>query len=76
MYTHRDPAQLIGRLAGERIHRAEALEVYAVDRALVAGLAARLARRMTFALAVIERDLYLSFGADTLAGRVSRHPVG
>ena len=25
VYTHKDPAQLIGKLAGERIHRAETL---------------------------------------------------
>jgi len=30
VYTHKDPAQLLGKLAGERIHRAEALEVYGV----------------------------------------------
>src|SRR5918997_7076013 len=32
VYTHRPPAQLLRALAGERIHRADALELYAVDR--------------------------------------------
>ena len=36
--------------AGERIHRAAELELYAVDRALLAQLVARLTRRMAFAL--------------------------
>ena len=72
VYTHKDPAQLISRLAGERIHRVEALELYAVDRGLVDGLAARLERRMAFNLSVSDRDLYLSIGADTLTGPVSR----
>ena len=72
VYTHKDPAQLISRLAGERIHRVEALELYAVDRGLIRGLAARLERRMAFNLSVSDRDLYLSIGADTLTGPVSR----
>src|SRR5262245_49827081 len=75
VYTHKDPAQLIGRLAGERIHRAETLEVYAIDRGLVSALAARLQRRMAFNLAVNDRSLYLSIGADTLIGSVSRYTV-
>jgi uncharacterized protein YaeQ len=72
VYTHKDPAQLIRNLSGERIHRAEALELYAVDRALVAALAARLERRMAFSLSINERDLYLSIGDATLTGPVSR----
>jgi uncharacterized protein YaeQ len=75
VYTHRDPAQLIGKLAGERIHRAEALEVYAIDRGLVSALTARLERRMAFDLSVSDRELYLSIGADTLTGPVSRYAV-
>ena len=75
VYTHKDPAQLISRLAGERIHRVEALELYAVDRGLVDGLAARLERRMAFNLSVHDRHLYLSIGADTLTGPVSRRAI-
>ncbi len=72
VYTHKDPAQLISRLAGERIHRVEALELYAVDRGFIRGLTARLERCMAFNLSVSDRDLYLSIGADTLTGPVSR----
>jgi uncharacterized protein YaeQ len=75
VYTHKDPAQLIGRLAGERIHRAEALEVYAIDRGLVGAIVARLGRRMGFALSVAERELNLSIGTETLTGAVVRYPV-
>jgi uncharacterized protein YaeQ len=73
VYTHKDPAQLVGRLAGERIHRADALELYAIDRDLVAALVDRLDRRMAFALSVSERELFVSIGTDTLAGTVVRH---
>jgi uncharacterized protein YaeQ len=72
VYTHKDPAQLVRQLAGERIHRADSVELFAVDRGLVAALAARLERRMAFSLSINERDLYLSIGDATLTGPVSR----
>ncbi|OFW17966.1 MAG: hypothetical protein A3H97_06055 [Acidobacteria bacterium RIFCSPLOWO2_02_FULL_65_29] len=75
VYIHKDPAQFLIRLAGERIHRAEAVEVWAVDRALVAALAAKLERRMTFSLSVTDRELYLSIGSDTLTGVFVRHAI-
>ena len=75
VYTHKDPAQFLGRLAGERIHRAEALELYAIDRNLVSAFVARLDRRMNFALSVSDRELYLSVGTETLTGAVVRWPL-
>src|SRR5688572_12598399 len=72
VYTHKDPAQFLTQLSGERIHRADALELYAIDRALVSALVARLERRMTFSLSVAERELYLSLGAENLTGAVVR----
>jgi uncharacterized protein YaeQ len=72
VYMHRDPGQFLRNLAGERIHRVEALELYALDRTFVAALAAKLERRMTFALSINERELYLSIGEDTLTGPVRR----
>lgn len=75
VYTHKDPAQLAGRLAGERIHRAEALELYAIDRSLVGAFVARLDRRMGFALSVADRELHLSVGTETLTGAVVRYPL-
>jgi uncharacterized protein YaeQ len=73
VYTHKDVAQVVRNLAGERIHRAEALELYAIDRHLIAALAARLERRMAFSVSINERELYISIGADTITGPVVRH---
>jgi uncharacterized protein YaeQ len=70
VYAHRDVEPWLARLEGERIHRAEALEIFAVDRELVAGLVSRLERRMEFDLSVSERNLYVSFGDTTLSGTV------
>jgi uncharacterized protein YaeQ len=72
VYTHKDPAQFLRNLEGARIHRAEALEIYAVDRPLVGALAARLDRRMDFALSVTDREITISIGLDTLTGGTKR----
>ena len=76
VYTHRDPAQLVRQLSGERIHKAEALELYGVDRPLLASLAAHLDRRVAFSLSVTERQLYVDVGGETLSGVVERFPLG
>jgi uncharacterized protein YaeQ len=73
VYMHKDPGQFLARLGGERIHRAEAVELWAMDRGLLAALAARLDRRMAFTLSVTDRELYLAVGSDTLTGAVVRH---
>ena len=70
LYVHRDLDQILSRLAGERIHRAGAVRICAVDRELLAALVARLDRRMDFDLAVSDRTIYLSLGEDTLTGVV------
>jgi uncharacterized protein YaeQ len=72
VYTHRDPGKWLAQLAGETIHRADALELYAFDRPLVSALVDRLERRVGFSLSVTDRELYLSIGSDNLTGRVER----
>ena len=62
----------MNQLAGETIHRADALELYAIDRGLLDALVARLERRVAFSLSVAERELYVSIGSDNLEGRVER----
>jgi uncharacterized protein YaeQ len=72
VYTHKDPAQFLKQLAGKTIHRADALELYAIDRTLVSAVAARLERRVAFTLSVSDRELYLSLGTAQLTGSVVR----
>jgi uncharacterized protein YaeQ len=72
VHTHKDPEQFLRQLAGKRIHKAEALELYAIDRDLVRALVARLERRLAFSVSVHDRELFISFEADQVAGRVVR----
>jgi uncharacterized protein YaeQ len=73
VYTHRDPEKVMRQWSGERIHHAEALELYSVAPALVAAFVARLERRMTFALSVTSGHLYLTIDDEVLEGPVERH---
>lgn len=75
VYIGKDPKQWMGRLSGERIHRVEALEVWAISPPFLATVAARLDRRMAFSLTVADRELYLSIGAETVTGSVTRHSL-
>jgi uncharacterized protein YaeQ len=72
VYTHKDPTQFLKQLDGEKIYRAEALELYAIDRALVNALVARLERRVAFSLSITDRELYLSIGQENLTGTITR----
>lgn len=72
VYTHKAPAALLRPLEGERIHRAEAIELYAFDRELIAGFAAQLERRMAFDLSVTDAHLFISMEGVTLSGEVTR----
>jgi len=76
VYAHKDAEQLAARLGGERIHRMDALELYAMDFEWLSHLAERLQRRTTFTLTVSEQHLYLSLGEETLSGVIQRIPVG
>lgn len=75
VYVHRDAEQFLARIAGERIHRAEALAIRVVDREFLASLVSRLERRMEFDLSVSEGTLYLTLGADTLSGSIEERRV-
>jgi len=76
VYTHKDAAQLAARLGLTRIHRVEALELYALDREWLAAFASKLARRMEFSLTIAEQNVYLSLGDETLPCVIERIAVG
>jgi uncharacterized protein YaeQ len=59
VYTHRDPAQLLAQWAGERIHNAGDIPVFAFDRGQIEEIAGRLDRRSTLSLSVTERQIYV-----------------
>ena len=51
------------------------MELWAIDRSLIAQFISRLDRRMSFSLSVTDRQLFLAIGTDTLTGNVVRHAI-
>lgn len=76
VYVHKEPRVWLRALAEARIHRAEALELHALDRDLVAALAERLDRRTTWGVAVTDGHLYVTVDGTTLDGAVERLTLG
>lgn len=76
VYTHKEPRSLLRRLEGERIHRAEEIPIFAIDRQLLADLVAILDRRMKMSLSVTGGHLYLDVDGRSLSGTVTEHRIG
>lgn len=68
IYTHRDPASLRRQWEGEKIHRAEQIALYALDRALVDSLVLVLDRRMRLELSVTDGTIFVNVAGTTLSG--------
>jgi uncharacterized protein YaeQ len=75
VYAHKDPAQLLRQLEGERIHRAEAVEIYSLDRVLMTSLVSRLERRMSMSISVADRHVLVALDAAVVEGDVTRHRI-
>ena len=75
VYTHKDPAQLQRQVAGERIHKSESIELYAIERDLIDAIVARLDRRMKLELSVSDGTIYLVNNSTTLSGTIDRWPL-
>jgi uncharacterized protein YaeQ len=71
VYTHKDPMRLLRLLEGERVHRRDALEIYAVDRDFLAAWVAQLTRRMKFDLSISDGQIYVVLDEATLTGTVT-----
>ena len=72
VYIHKDPLVLLRAWSAATIHRADKLELYAMDRELLDELVRRLDRRMKFDLSVTEGELYIDIGGRSLSGSLER----
>ena len=72
VYCHKEGAQWLNGLASANIHRVNELQLYAIDRQLIAQLVSRLDRRMSFAVSISDREIFVAIGSDNLTGAVSR----
>ena len=75
IYTHKEPRLLLRAYEGQKIHRAERVELYAVDRDLLAELVSYLDRRVAMTLSVSDRHLFIDIGGTSVSGTVERHAL-
>jgi uncharacterized protein YaeQ len=76
VFTQHDPALLQQQARDRAIHRAEAVEVYALEPAFLEALAAVTDRNARWSLTHTEGVLYVSAGEQNLSGAVTRHSLG
>jgi len=75
VYTHKEPRLLLRAYEGQKIHKAEHVELYAVDRDLLADLVSHLERRVSMTMSVTDRQLFIDIGGGSLHGAVERHAL-
>jgi uncharacterized protein YaeQ len=73
VYTHRNPEVLKQQLAGKRIHRAEAIPIFALDARFMAALVAAVERRTSISLSITEGQLYVEVGGQSLNSTLAEH---
>jgi uncharacterized protein YaeQ len=72
LYTHKDPRTLFRGYEGAKIHKAEQVEVYAMDRELLVALSTHLGRRNKWTLSVMDGTLYVEVDGESYSGVVER----
>jgi uncharacterized protein YaeQ len=76
VYTHKEPTRWLEQLAGQRIHKAEQIEIVALDRDLIDALVERLDRRMALDVSVTDGTMYVTVGGAVLTGELVRLGLG
>lgn len=72
VYMHKDPMVTLRTWAAATIHKADKLELFAMDRDLLDELVPRLDRRNKFDLSVTDGQLYIDMGGKSFTGTVER----
>lgn len=72
LYTHKEPRILMRGYEGQRIHRAEEVEIYAMDRDLLTVLTEHLGRRMEWTLSVTDDQLFMDVAGASFGGAIQR----
>ncbi len=72
LYSAKEPRILLRGYEGQKIHKATQIEIFAMDRDLLEALAGHLDRRTTWALSVIDGQLYMDVGGASYTGTVER----
>jgi uncharacterized protein YaeQ len=75
VYTHRDVRKLLAQLSAGKIHKAESIPVYAIDRTLIDDVAAALERRSELSISIQDRELYVILGDRNFTTTLVEHRI-
>jgi uncharacterized protein YaeQ len=75
VFTQHDPRLLIREAATRPIHKAEQIEVYALDPAFLERLGALIERNARWTMLRNDGLLYVTVGSETVSGAVTRHAL-
>jgi uncharacterized protein YaeQ len=75
VFTHHDPELLKKAARSKAIHKADGIEVYALDGALLDALDGATERNARWAVVHTEGMLYVTSGETSLSGSVTRHSL-
>ena len=73
IYTHRDVQQLLTRLDGRRVYRADAIPIRAFDRHVIEEAAELVARRTELTVSVSDREIMLMVNDRSFELAMSEH---
>ncbi|WP_062379772.1 YaeQ family protein [Demequina pelophila] len=76
VYTQHDPAKVLARWEGKRIHRREDIALRSFDPGLVESAAALVERRNALVVSVTERHLYLELNGTSLESAIHEAALG
>jgi len=76
VYTHRDPAMVMGQLAGKKIHGATEIPIYTFGRGFIERVAEILPRRASLSLTITERQLYLDVDDQSFTTTIEERRAG
>lgn len=76
VYTHRDPAPLLAKFAGQKIHRAGEIPLYSFERAFMDEASKVLDRRAHLVLSVTGRHVYLDIDGRSFSSAIEEQRVG
>lgn len=75
VFTQHDPAALLRSTAGERIHKAESIEVFALEGAFLDELDGATDRNCKWVLVHTSGELYVTVKDVSVTGTVTRHAL-
>ena len=75
VYTHRDVRKLLAHFSAAKIHKAETIPVYSIDRGFIDDIAAALERRSELSMSITDRELYLTLGDRSFTTTIVQHRI-